>query len=48
MDFCSGGDLKSLVRDVAKRALTEEEARFYVSEIVAALEWVHLHGYVYR
>ncbi|CAN0167441.1 unnamed protein product, partial [Scytosiphon promiscuus] len=35
-------------RDVAKRALTEEEARFYVSEIVAALEWVHLHGYVYR
>ncbi|CAM9241760.1 unnamed protein product [Hapterophycus canaliculatus] len=49
MDFCSGGDLKSLVsRDVAKRALTEEEARFYMSEIVAALEWVHLHGYIYR
>lgn len=35
-------------RDVVKRALTEEEARFYMSEIVAALEWVHLHGYVYR
>lgn len=35
-------------RDVVKRALTEEEARFYISEIVAALEWVHLHGYVYR
>eukprot|EP00903_Cladosiphon_okamuranus_P006960 g6774.t1 len=48
MDFCAGGDLKSLVRDVVKRALTEEEARFYISEIVAALEWVHLHGYVYR
>ncbi|CBN75159.1 protein kinase [Ectocarpus siliculosus] len=48
MDYCAGGDLKTLVRDVAKRALTEEEARFYISEIVAALEWVHLHGYVYR
>lgn len=35
-------------RDTVKRALTEDEARFYVSEIVVALEWVHLHGYVYR
>ncbi|CAN0200323.1 unnamed protein product, partial [Laminaria digitata] len=48
MDFCAGGDLNSLVRDVVKRPLTEEEARFFISEIIAALEWVHLNGYVYR
>lgn len=35
-------------RNVVKRPLTEDEARFYIGEIVAALEWVHLHGYVYR
>lgn len=38
----------SVHRNVVKRPLTEEEARFYTSEIVAALEWIHLHGYVYR
>lgn len=44
----TGPPFATRTRDIVKRALTEDEARFYVSEIVAALEWVHLHGYVYR
>lgn len=30
------------------KRLAEDEARFYASEVIAALEYLHLHGYIYR
>ena len=47
MEFHSGGDLLSLLsrRD---GVLTEDEARFYLAEMVLALYTLHSMGYVHR
>ena len=45
MDFHSGGDLLSLLN---RRDLTEEDARFYLAEIIEALHALHSMGYVHR
>jgi protein-serine/threonine kinase len=34
--------------DLFSPAFSEDDARFYVSEVVMALEYLHLMGYVYR
>jgi serine/threonine protein kinase len=28
--------------------LNEEGAQFYAAEVIAALEYLHLHGFIYR
>ncbi|KAI9116318.1 hypothetical protein K1719_012485 [Acacia pycnantha] len=48
MEFCSGGDLYSLRQKQPNKHFTEEAARFYVSEILLALEYLHMLGIVYR
>ncbi|CAM9538087.1 unnamed protein product, partial [Discosporangium mesarthrocarpum] len=50
MEYCAGGDMAGLMRqvNVVRRPLVEDEAIFYATEIIAALEWIHLHGFVYR
>eukprot|EP00953_Heterococcus_sp_UTEX-ZZ885_P016855 9462-Heterococcus_DN1.PRE.2 len=44
LEHAALGDLTHVVSDHLKRCLTEAELRFYASEIIAALEWVHLNG----
>ncbi|KAK9283464.1 hypothetical protein L1049_011709 [Liquidambar formosana] len=47
-EFCPGGDLHVLrQRRVAKR-FDEAAVRFYASEVVVALEYLHMMGIVYR
>jgi Protein kinase domain len=46
LEHAALGDLTHVVSDHLKRCLTEAELRFYASEIIAALEWVHLNGVV--
>jgi serine/threonine protein kinase len=48
LEHAALGDLTHVVSDHLKRCLTEAELRFYASEIIAALEWVHLNGVVSR
>ena len=39
VDFCSGGELFYLLQN--KRLFTEDEAKFYFSEILLGLEYIH-------
>ncbi|KAH7565850.1 hypothetical protein ACOSP7_027823 [Xanthoceras sorbifolium] len=48
MEFCSGGNLHSLRQKQQHKYFTEEAARFYASEVLLALEYLHMLGIVYR
>ena len=45
-EFCNGGEL--FRRMEVERMMTEDVARFYLSEIVCALEYLHEQDIVYR
>ncbi|KMZ72402.1 Protein kinase like protein [Zostera marina] len=47
MEFCSGGDLHTVHRR-RYPVFKEDEVRFYVSEVVAAMEYLHMLGIIYR
>ena len=46
MEFCAGGDLMNLL--IKKDILTEDETRFYIAEIVLAVESIHNMHYTHR
>lgn len=46
MEYLPGGDMMALL--MREDILTEEEARFYVAEIVLAIESIHKHNYIHR
>ena len=46
MEYLPGGDLMNLL--IKKDILTEEESRFYVAEMVLAIETVHSLDYIHR
>ncbi|XP_028775305.1 serine/threonine-protein kinase D6PKL2 [Neltuma alba] len=48
MEFCSGGDLHTLRQRQQGKHFTEQAARFYASEVLLALEYLHMMGVVYR
>ncbi|XP_047182114.1 serine/threonine-protein kinase AGC1-7-like [Vigna umbellata] len=48
MEFCSSGSLHSLRMKQPNKHFTEEATRFYCSEILLALEYLHMLGIVYR
>ncbi|KAL8096611.1 serine/threonine-protein kinase AGC1-7-like [Apium graveolens] len=48
MEFCSGGNLHSLRQKQPNKYFTEEAARFFASEVLLAIEYLHMLGIVYR
>lgn len=48
MEFCSGGDIHTLRQRQPGKHFTEQVARFYASEVLLALEYLHMMGVVYR
>ncbi|EEF33317.1 serine/threonine-protein kinase D6PKL1 [Ricinus communis] len=48
MEHCSGGDLHVLRQKQPSRSFSEQAARFYVAEVLLALEYLHMLGVVYR
>lgn len=46
MDYMNGGDLKSLLSDFG--FFDECAARFYISEVALALQYLHKHGIIHR
>ncbi|KAA8518605.1 hypothetical protein F0562_016079 [Nyssa sinensis] len=48
MEFCPGGDLHVLRQKQPGRYFPEQAARFYVAEVLLALEYLHMLGVVYR
>ncbi|KAL8130090.1 hypothetical protein V2J09_019245 [Rumex salicifolius] len=47
-EFCPGGDLHILRQRQPLKRFDESTVRFYASEVIAALEYVHMMGIVYR
>lgn len=48
MEYCPGGDLHVLRQRQPGRCFTEQAARFYVAEVLLALEYLHMLGVIYR
>ncbi|KAH9625327.1 hypothetical protein KSS87_003624 [Heliosperma pusillum] len=48
MEYCPGGDLHVLRQRQTGRCFTEQAARFYVAEVLLALEYLHMLGVIYR
>ncbi|XP_042482379.1 serine/threonine-protein kinase D6PKL1-like [Macadamia integrifolia] len=48
MEYCPGGDLHVLRQKQPGRSFPEQAARFYVAEVLLALEYLHMLGVVYR
>jgi serine/threonine protein kinase len=46
MEFLNGGDFMSLL--IKKDILTEDETRFYMAEVIQAVQHVHSKGYIHR
>lgn len=43
-----GGEFFRALQTRPNKCLPEEDARFYAAEVIAALEYLHLMGFIYR
>ncbi|CAI0375102.1 unnamed protein product [Linum tenue] len=48
MEFCPGGDLHTLRQRQPGKHFTEQAVKFYVAEVLLALEYLHMLGIIYR
>ncbi|KAJ9501486.1 serine/threonine protein kinase, AGC [Exophiala xenobiotica] len=48
MEYCSGGEFFRALQTRPNKCIGEEDARFYAAEVTAALEYLHLMGFIYR
>ncbi|KAK9689565.1 hypothetical protein RND81_09G067500 [Saponaria officinalis] len=48
MEFCPGGDLHTLRQRQPGKYFTEQAVKFYVAEILLAMEYLHMLGIIYR
>lgn len=48
MEYCMGGEFFRALQTRETKTIGEEEAKFYAAEVTAALEYLHLMGFIYR
>nr|AML79332.1 putative LOV domain-containing protein [Chlamydomonas sp. BC-2016] len=48
MEYCEGGELYGLLNSQPKKRLKEAHVRVYAAEVLLALQYLHLLGFVYR
>ncbi|CAG8503257.1 3941_t:CDS:10 [Acaulospora morrowiae] len=48
MEYCMGGEFFRALQTRPGKSLQEEDAKFYAAEVIAALEYLHLMGFIYR
>ncbi|KAJ3692260.1 hypothetical protein LUZ60_012610 [Juncus effusus] len=48
MEYCSGGNLHSLRQKQPNKYFSEQAARFFASEVLLAIEYLHMLGVIYR
>ncbi|KAH7100556.1 Pkinase-domain-containing protein [Auriculariales sp. MPI-PUGE-AT-0066] len=48
MEYCGGGEFFRALQLMPDKCLPEDDARFYAAEVTAALEYLHLMGFIYR
>jgi serine/threonine protein kinase len=47
-EYCSGGEFFRTLQGRPGNCIPESDAKFYLAEVTAALEFLHLLGYIYR
>ncbi|KXS12248.1 Pkinase-domain-containing protein [Gonapodya prolifera JEL478] len=48
MEYCGGGEFFRTLQSRPGKCLSEGAAQFYAAEVVTALEYLHLMGFIYR
>lgn len=48
MQYCAGGELYRFIQRQPYRCLTEDQTRFYCAEVLLAIEYLHMMGFIYR
>ncbi|KJE92633.1 serine/threonine-protein kinase ppk14 [Capsaspora owczarzaki ATCC 30864] len=48
MEYCAGGEFFRTLQHMPQKCLPESHVRFYLAEVISALEYLHMIGYVYR
>lgn len=48
MEYCMGGEFFRALQTRESKTIDEDDARFYAAEVTAALEYLHLMGFIYR
>lgn len=48
MEYCMGGEFFRALQTRETKSICESDARFYAAEVTAALEYLHLMGFIYR
>lgn len=48
MDHCAGGEFFSILKKMPNKCLQENQVRFYCAEVLIALEYLHIMGFIYR
>lgn len=47
-EYCSGGEFFRYLQGRPGKCIPEDHAKFYACEVVSALEFLHLMGFIYR
>ena len=48
LEYCMGGEFFRALQTRETKTIDEEDAKFYAAEVTAALEYLHLLGFIYR
>ncbi|ODV82327.1 Pkinase-domain-containing protein, partial [Suhomyces tanzawaensis NRRL Y-17324] len=48
MEYCMGGEFFRALQTRETKSIAENDAKFYAAEVTAALEYLHLMGFIYR
>ncbi|ODV66434.1 Pkinase-domain-containing protein, partial [Hyphopichia burtonii NRRL Y-1933] len=48
MEYCMGGEFFRALQTRETKSISENDAKFYAAEVTAALEYLHLMGFIYR
>lgn len=48
MEYCMGGEFFRALQTRRMKCISENDAKFYAAEVTAALEYLHLMGFIYR
>lgn len=48
MEYCMGGEFFRALQTRESKCISEHDAKFYAAEVTAALEYLHLMGFIYR
>jgi len=48
MQYCAGGEFYRVIQKQPHKCLTEDQTRFYAAEVLLALEYLHVMGFIYR